>query len=286
MFSYFYHGTTRNYISVFGSLFNNITVQREDGKSIRVPIGFANKEKYMAKFNSDLYKDKTGLPDNLNSVPENPNQPTPPTSSDLTKVELETILPRIGYSMNSMQYDPMRKTNLLQNRRFANSTDQSMSMVRNGVPYNLSFELDIYARYEDDVLQIIEQIIPFFQPHFNLTIEDLRSSDGDVVISKRDIQIDLEAVQPEEDYEGAGNERRVIQWSMTFLMKGYYYPMISNVKEIKSTIVNLINTREDIVDVSELDPFATSENVNWDIVPTTANKDDNPDEVSTWSDSD
>jgi hypothetical protein len=282
MFSYFYHGTTRNYISVFGSLFNNITIKREDGKIIRVPIGFANKEKYIAKFNSDLFKDKTGLPENLNGVPDNADLATPPTYSELTKVELETILPRIGYSMNSMQYDPMRKTNLLQNNRFKKSTDQTTSMVRNGVPYNLSFELDIYARYEDDVLQIIEQIVPFFQPHFNVTIEDLHHED-DIVINKRDIQIDLEAVQPEEDYEG-GTERRVIQWSLTFLLKGYYYPMVSNnVKEIKSTIVNLTSIREDVTDVSNLDSYATAETANWNVEPIAARQEDNPDEVSVWS---
>lgn len=271
MFTHFYHGTTRQYISVFGSLFDNITVLRADGKTIRVPLGFANKEKYIAKFNSDLFKDKTGLEENVNDLPA------------ASKIEVETILPRMGYSMNSMQYDPVRKTNLLNQKRFTRSADGSQSAVKNPVPYNLAFELDIYTRYEDDMLQIVEQILPFFQPHFNVTIKDL-SSGNDVVINARDISIELESVQPEEDLEGEGGQRRVLQWSFSFLLKGFYYPMIrDNIKDIKTVINNLYSEATIVKDVALLDDYAIDAIAKWDVNPLTANQADIHTEDSTWS---
>jgi hypothetical protein len=270
MFNHFYHGTTRQYISIFGSLFDNITVQRGDGKTIRVPLGFANKEKYFAKLNSDLFQDKSELDPNSNVTP------------NITSVELETILPRMGYSMNSMQYDPMRKTNLKNKVQFTR-TDSTKSVVMNPVPYNLNFELSVFTRYEDDMLQIVEQIIPFFQPHFNITIKDLVSG-TDVVVNNRDISVDLEAVQPEEDLEGAGSQRRIIQWSFTFMLKGYYYPMIKdNVKDIKTVINNLYNESINITDVSQLDDFIADSSVRWDVNPLSAAETDEYTKDSTWS---
>ncbi|URC15367.1 tail sheath stabilizer and completion protein [Paraglaciecola Antarctic GD virus 1] len=270
MFNHFYHGTTRQYINIFGSLFDNIIVKRADGKTIRVPLGFANKEKYIAKFNSDLFKDKTGLPENDNDK----NGPL--------MVEVETILPRMGYSMNSLQYDPQRKTNLKNKTTFKRNSDGTRSMVMNPVPYNLSFELDVYTRYEDDILQIVEQILPFFQPHFNITIKDLVSG-TDVVVNSRDISIDLESVQPEEDLEGESTQRRVLQWSFTFLLKGFYYPMIKdNVKEIKTVINNLYDVDTEVGDVTDLDQYAVNDIVQWDVNPPSANENEEHDEDSTW----
>ena len=38
------------------------------------------------------------------------------------------------------------------------------------VPYNMQFELNIMCKLNDDALQIVEQILPFFQPSYNLTV--------------------------------------------------------------------------------------------------------------------
>ena len=79
------------------------------------------------------------------------------------------------------------------------------------VPYNIGFQLNIMTKLQDDALQIVEQILPNFQPSFNLTV-DLVDSIGE----KRDIPIVLDSVSFTDDYEGDFSTRRNLIYTLNF----------------------------------------------------------------------
>ncbi len=148
MFTTFYHGTIRKMVTAFGTLFNNIYIQRTDSgvtKKIKVPLIYSPKEKFVHRLNLDV--DKTMV---------------------------QTILPRMGFSITGMNYDAERKKNSLNKRwkQEIGTNDEITFQYRyEDVPYNIDFELYIYTRNIDDGLQIVEQILPFFTPDFTITIK-------------------------------------------------------------------------------------------------------------------
>jgi hypothetical protein len=130
----------------------------------------------------------------------------------------------MSFEMNSIQYDPTRKSNVTQT--FKALDGQNIKKVYLPVPYNIGFELNILTKLNDDALQIVEQILPFFQPSFNLTI-DLVNSIGE----KRDIPITLNNISFQDDYEGDFSTRRALIYTLQFTAKTYLFGPIAESTE-------------------------------------------------------
>lgn len=195
--SHFYHHSLRKLVIAFGSLFNDIRVARynTDGtikEYIRLPLSYGPKEKFLRRLNE------------------------PSSMSDGTKVEV--TLPRLAFEISGVNYDSARKINTMQKRWKGNSSDTSYSEYNYAdVPYNIDFTLYVMVRNTDEGLQVVEQILPYFTPEFNITINinDLNT--------KQDVPIILTGVSSEEDYEGDFDARRNITWILNFTAKSSVY---------------------------------------------------------------
>jgi len=196
--NYFYHQNIRKTIIAFGNLFNSITVKHEDGdgndySEIRVPLAYGPTQKFLARLEQQA----------------NLNKPVAIT------------LPRMSFEMNSLKYDPSRKTSIAQT--FKAQSQDGIKRVYLPIPYNIGFELNIMSKLNDDVLQIIEQILPFFQPAFSVTIDMV-----DTIGENKDIPIVLDDISFRDDYEGDFSTRRVLLYTLQFTAKTYLFGPISD----------------------------------------------------------
>ena len=212
MFEYFYNEIMRRTIISFGTLFNQITIKNE-GSVIRVPLAYGPIQKFLARIEQ---------------------------SPDLAK-PVAITLPRMSFEYTGMTYDPTRKVTQTQQlvvKNPADGTDTKKQYMP--VPYNMQFELGIMCKLNDDALQIVEQILPYFQPAYNLTVNLVSSLN-----EKRDIPVVLENVTMQDDYEGDFSERRVLLYTLRFTAKTYLFgPTADASKDIikKSTINYLTGT--------------------------------------------
>lgn len=215
MFDYFYHGSIRKLVIAFGSIFDEIYISRnnQDGTNsrLKVPISYGPKEKFIRKI-QEL--------DNSES-----------------RNTVETILPRIGFEITSMNYDTGRKMNTL-NKSYVtrNEEDGTLSYSYSEVPYNIEFSLYIITRNIDDGYQIVEQILPYFTPDFTVTMNFTN------VDKKVDIPIVLSSISSNEDYEGDLQTRRTITHTLSFQAKSYIFGPIKNtglIREVKLTFKEL-----------------------------------------------
>ena len=211
--THFYHKLTRKYVVLFGTMFNNITLVRtnkDTGAEIermKVPITYAPKEKYVSRLRAD---------------------------PDLQR-QIQVRLPRLSFELTGFSYDPSRKQNSLLKVANSNSSTSGKSTYMS-VPYDLTFELNLYARNIDDGTQIIEQILPYFVPDYTVTINPV-SSLGVL----KDIPIILESVQNNIEHEGNFDAVRFVTWSLKFTMKVDYFGPVSNPKIIRKVIANIFN---------------------------------------------
>lgn len=210
--SQFYNRTIRKVVVAFGTLFNDIQVQRYslDGSAekeiFKVPLSYGAKEKYLVRITSD------------------PN---------LTKT-IATVVPRISFELTGLSYDSSRKQqSTLQN--FAHTTSAGYKTQYLPIPYNFDFTLSIYVRNTEDGTQILEQILPFFTPDFNVTVNFNPSMN-----QKYDMPIILNSSTPEVDYEGDFMTTRLIIWTLDFTAKGYIWPPVkSNQSIIRQANTNI-----------------------------------------------
>lgn len=203
---HFYHGTIRRFVSVFGSLFNNIRVIRTGGSSLRVPLAYGPKEKFLAR------------------IDEN---------ADLESPQVAIKLPRMSFEILNITYDTQSKLNRNNRIQFGES------MFYTYAPYNVSLSLSIMAKNQDDALQIIEQIVPYFQPEYTVTIkEGVGTTVSDV---KTDIPITLSSIDMTEDYEGDFMSRRAIIYTLSFDAKIRFYGPEQKTGIIKKVIVNTLD---------------------------------------------
>ena len=200
----FYNRTIRKVVVAFGSLFNDILLQRYtlDGATkkelFRVPLSYGSKEKYLTRITSD------------------PN---------LTK-SVATVVPRISFELIGLSYDAARKqTSTLQN--FSYNTADGLKTQYAPIPYNFDFTLSIYVRNHEDGTQILEQILPFFTPDFNVTV-----TFNPNMSQKYDMPIILNSASPEVDYEGDMLSTRLIIWTLDFTAKGFIYPPVKTSQNI------------------------------------------------------
>ena len=196
--NYFYHKSIQKTVTAFGTLFNNLQIRRYDENGeplsvLKVPLAYGPTQKFLARLDQQPAGDR--------------------------KVAL--TLPRMSFEMTSIDYDAQRKSSVIQTFSSPRTDTGTPAKVYSPTPYNIGFELNIMGKIQDDVLQVVEQILPFFQPSFNLTIKLVPE-----INETRDIPIVLNRVGFRDDYEGNYTTRRIIIYTLTFTAKTYLFSEI------------------------------------------------------------
>ena len=194
MFEYFYNEIFRSVIIGFGNLFNGIEI-RKDSSTLKVPLAYGPTQKFLARMQQE---------------------------ADLN-VPTQMTLPRMSFEFLGLQYDPSRKSTQTQtiiNQTAAGDVKKSYMPV----PYNMRCELSIMTKLNDDMLQVIEQILPYFQPAYQLPINFLGN-----IKELRDVPIQLDNISMEDDYEGNFDTRRALVYTLQFTAKTYVFGPISDV---------------------------------------------------------
>jgi hypothetical protein len=208
--NYTYHEIFKKTIIGFGTLFNNIQVRRvsnEKTEVMKVPLAYGPAEKFLSR---------------LRQTP------------DPTQAKIQITLPRISFEMDSIQYDGSRKVAPTQTIKFKNSgANDGLSTTFMPVPYNLGFTLTVISKNQDDALQIVEQILPYFQPSYNLTLELVPS-----VGETKDVLVNLESVDYRDDYEGDLDQRRALIYTFRFTAKTYVYGPVREPSVIRKAQVD------------------------------------------------
>ena len=199
--TYFYHEIIRRTVISFGTLFNEIYIRHKDSdganiSEIKVPLAYGPMQKFLARLQQQAELNKP----------------------------IAMTLPRLSFEMTSIQYDPARKANVTQT--FKTLDGNNLKKVYLPVPYNIGFQVNLMSKIQDDALQVVEQILPFFQPSFNLTV-DLVNSIGE----KRDIPVVLDSVTFTDDYEGDFSTRRILIYTFNFTAKTYLFGPIADSTE-------------------------------------------------------
>ena len=206
----FYHETIRKVIIAFGTMFNDIQLVRKDNsgnimQTMKVPLAYGPRQKFLVRLRED---------------------------ADLTK-QVALTLPRIGFEIQNLAYDPSRKLNRVQRfKTVKGSTEKQLDTQYMPVPYKLDIELYIMAKQSDDALQIVEQILPYFQPDYTITLADMGGG------TARDVPVVLNSIGYEDDYEGDFVARRALFYTLTFSAKFYLYGPVSSSKVIKTVQVD------------------------------------------------
>lgn len=237
-FSPFYHGTIRKCVVGFGKLFSDIRIERRNKsgvieQTIEVPISLGSREKWLTR------------------LEENPT---------LRKKVLYTI-PRIGFEILGIQYDPSRKLNSLTqicSKTGNNNLEMDLKRAYVPVPYNLEFALYVVTKTQEDAYQILEQILPFFRPQYNLQIE-LSEELGLI----QTVPVTLNSVGFSDSYEGAFEQRREIIHTLTFTLKTEFLGPIQGADDIIKNLILHTDVR--------IDPGSgeTGRKLTSDVVPDT-----------------
>lgn len=150
--------------------------------------------------------------------------------------------------MTSIDYDAQRKSSVIQTFSSPRTDTGKPAKIYTPTPYNIGFELSIMSKLQDDVLQIVEQILPFFQPAFNVTIRLVPE-----INEVRDIPIILNRVGFRDDYEGDYSTRRIIIYTLSFTAKTYLFSEVPSDSQglIKKVQVDyatdaLLNARREV----------------------------------------
>ena len=209
--TYFYHSKTKKAVALFGRLFNNIYVLRKNSSGavisqLKVPLSYAPKQKYLER------------------IRENPD-----LNNDM---QVAIKLPRMSFEITSIAYDAARQLAKVGNFNTLASDGSTSKRQKffNPVPYSINFQLNAYAKSQDDALQIVEQILPTFNPQYALTIKPFST---EFPSFKEDIQVIIQGVSFSDDFEGAMEQRRTIIYSMDFEMKLSYHGPINNTSIIR-----------------------------------------------------
>ena len=221
--NHFYNESTRRMVSVFGSIFNDMEVVKKDAagkilREIKVPLGYAPRSKVLARLNEQTSDPKLAIK-----------------------------LPRLSFEISSMDYDANARVSKHKNYTKV-ITGDTLQLNKLGAPavYKVGFELNIMAATQDEALQLLEQILPMFQPEYTVTIKDIPSMD-----IKTDTPIILESVTINDDYEGDLITRRAIIYTLSFSTRIRYYRGIGKTNKFskpeliiqRMLILRLINLR-------------------------------------------
>ena len=209
----FYHEIVRKTVVAFGTLFNNLYIVRTNNQGVvtqrmKVPLAYGPKQKFLVR------------------LEQNP---------DLNKnVKTAITLPRIGFEMTGLSYDPGRKLNRIGTYKKTKGSDKKSQLRQYmPVPYDVTFSLFVMAKNSDDALQIVEQILPFFQPDYTITLNSI--PDMNIV---RDVPIVLNSVNYTDTYDGDFTTRRVLTYDFQFTAKVYLYGPVQSQKVIRQVQVD------------------------------------------------
>ena len=209
---HFYHATMRKSVAVFGTLFNNMNVIRKDGSGgilsqIKVPLAYGPKQKFLARLDQEAGFD----------------------------APLAIKLPRMAFEITSLEIDDTQK---LQKKNKIVETHASDITKRKTIShytsYNIGMSLYILTKNQDDGLQLVEQILPYFQPDYTVTIKPVDNFD-----LKQDVPIVLDSVSIDDQYEGEFTERRVLTYQLDFTMKMKFYGPTADVGLIREINVDI-----------------------------------------------
>ena len=207
----FYHETIRKIIVSFGTIFNNIQIVRKNSsgnitQSMKVPLAYGPKQKFLTRIREDASISKTTA----------------------------ITLPRIAFEIQTLSYDTTRKLNRVTKiRKTSAKGSGKLETQYMPVPYNVDLQLFVMSKSGDDALQIIEQILPFFQPEYTITVKDNLDME-----QKRDVPIVLTGIDYEDNYEGDFTTRRAIIYTLSFTAKFYLYGPVTSQSVIKSVQVD------------------------------------------------
>jgi len=200
--NHFYNETTRRYVAVFGTMFNDIEISRKTGNTttqqMKVPINYAPMQKILARIDQNLQNNAPAI-----------------------------TLPRMSFEMTGMTYAPDRKLTSITKLVKASAADGSMTSMFAPAPYDIEFQLNIMTKYNEDGTKIIEQILPYFKPDCTVSVKLI-----DALGTYFDIPIILNSVSQEDTYEGDFESRRALIWTLNFTMKGYFFGPVSTKKQI------------------------------------------------------
>ena len=210
---HYYHRVVRKLVVAFGTMFNNITLVRYNQTNtaeierINVPLMYASKEKFYMRIVKD--------PDLVNPV--------------------QLTLPRMAFEMNGISYDPLRKISTFTDAFSDGTTASSYKKVKM-TPYNFDFNLYAFVRNTEDGMQIVEQVLPYFNPDYTVTV-DFMSMDN----LKLDVPIVFNTVSYDDSHEGDPESTRSIVWTLNFTMKGYLFGPTTDVKMIRKVTANVMD---------------------------------------------
>lgn len=237
--SHFYHSTMRKAVAVFGTLFNNISVIRKDGSGgiinqIKVPLAYGPKQKFLARIDNETGQDAS----------------------------MAIKLPRMAFEITSLELDStqkLAKRNVIVESHASDVTKKKS--IKQQVAYNINMSLYILAKNQDDGLQVVEQILPYFQPEYTVTITPVSG-----FAYKQDVPIILTGVTLSDDYEGDFITRRALIYQLDFSMKMKFFGPTSNQGIIREVNIDFNN---------DAGGAEILENMDFTINPSTADEDDN-----------
>ena len=207
MFGHFYNQGMRKMTVAFGQVFNNIQIKRQGSdstiQSIRVPLAYAPKEKFLVRLD------------------QQPN---------LEDRQFAVTLPRMGFEISGIEYDGSRKLTKVQKFKTTKTNSGVMNFNYMPVPYNISYNLYCFTATAEGGLQIVEQILPYFQPDYTVTINVVPEMG-----IKRDVPIVLNNINYEDSYSGDFESRRAVIYTLNFTAKTYLYGPASTQKVIRET---------------------------------------------------
>jgi hypothetical protein len=240
----FYHGIIRKTIVAFGSLFSNIKIERKmkDGtdaiaQTLKVPIAYAPKEKWLVRIEQD---------------------PTLENSTYIT-------LPRMSFEITGISYDATRKLNRMNQLACykpattgPGATPESYTRMYTPVPYNIDISLYVLTKTQEDAMQIVEQILPYFTPEFTLSLKSVPEMN---VVT--DVPVILNSVSVQDDYDGDFQTRRFVTYTLTFSLKVNLFGPTDTGGPIKKVYVQTVGDVKPLYTAEQATPIATV-NENWD----------------------
>lgn len=200
--THFYHKRVRTAVSVFGSLFNNLHILRTNSSGevisqVKVPLSYAPKRNFIERL-------------------------TQMSQGEQAERKVAIKLPRMSFEITNMAYDPARQLPKINRFHLTNDDETKRNKFYTSVPYDVNFQLSVYAKSQDDALQVVEQILPYFAPQYTVSVKPF--SDFEEI--KEDVPIVLDGINFEDTYEGALEQRRTIIYNLDFTMKIAFYGRI------------------------------------------------------------
>jgi len=244
--THFYNERIRRSVAIFGSLFDNIYIIRKSGSEVigqmKVPLSYGPSRKFLERINEMI-------------------------NGEESERQVAIKLPRMSFEMTNVAYDAARQLPKMNYFTKYPSDKTTADKYYVSVPYIISFQLNVYAKSQDDALQVVEQVLPYFSPQYTISVKPFSGVD----ISE-DIPIILTAVGFSDDYEGAMETRRTIVYTLDFDMKiSFYGPKPTSQGVIREVNTNYFSRKSGLKDSDEfleaiairLNPFNTSKDSDF-----------------------